>query len=135
MIFKILKGLRNRWAKKARLRNRIAVVHYEKELADLLAEIIRGGGYEVDVFTNSLLASEIIGSQHAIYSLVLTSWRMPSLSGRDLGMRLSKIDPGIKIILILALDAGFSCEFDHIIMPVTPSELIETINNKIKNGK
>lgn len=88
-----------------------------------------------------MFASEKIGSQHSIYSLVLTDWRMPGLTGIELALYLSKIDPGIKIILISALSSDEAyylmgdVKFDHISMPVTTPKLLEVINNKIKNGK
>jgi DNA-binding NtrC family response regulator len=115
-------------------------------VAKEFAEMIRGGGYEVDVFTDPMLASEKIGSQHSIYLLVLTGWRMPRLSGPALALDLSKIDPGIKIILFSALDSqtanksldfmARTCnvKFDHFSIPVMGSELLEMINNKIKYG-
>ena len=92
-------------------------------MADVFAEAIRGEGYKVDVFTNPLLASEKIGSQHSIYSLVLTGWRMRGLSGIELVLYLSKLDPGIKIILISPLSSEEAyymmgdVKFDHISMP------------------
>jgi DNA-binding NtrC family response regulator len=119
-------------------------------LADVFAKVIRGGGYEVDVFTNSTHASDKIGSQHSIYSLVLTGWRMPGLNGIELAMYLSKTDPGIKIIVISPLHPtdpiydhfiqnGYifvgGVKFEHISMPITGAELLAIINNKIKNGK
>ena len=112
-------------------------------MADVFAETIRREGYEVDVFTNPLLASEKIGSQHSIYSLVLIGWRMPRLTGPELALDLSKIDPRIKIILFSALNSQtandyldyikrtFNVKFDHFSLPIG-SELLEIINNKIK---
>ena len=115
-------------------------------MAKGFAEAIRGEGYEVDVFTNPLLASEKIGSQHSIYLLVLTGWRMPRLTGPELALDLSKIDPRIKIILFSSLDSQmanyyldfitrtYNVKFDHFSMPVSESELLEMINRKIKYG-
>jgi DNA-binding NtrC family response regulator len=127
------------------IRNRIAVVYSEDELADCYAEIIRGGGYEVDVFTDPVLASEKIGSQHSIYLLAVIGWRMPRLTGPELALDLYKIDPGIKIILFSAWDLANhaldhlartdNVRFDHFYMLVTSAELLEMINNKIKYGK
>lgn len=112
-------------------------------MAKEFAEVIRAGGYKVDVFTNPILASEKICLEHSIYSLVLTGWQMPRLTGPELALDLSKIDPRIKIILFSALDSPmandyldyvtriFSVKFDHFSMPVTELELLEIINNKI----
>jgi len=110
------------------------------------AVVIRGGGYEVDVFTNPILASEKIGLEHSIYSLVLIGWRMPRLTGPELALDLSKIDPRIKIILFSALfgqEANHyldfiarteNVKFDHFYMVVSTAELLEMVNNKIKYG-
>jgi DNA-binding NtrC family response regulator len=124
-------------------------------LADVFAKIIRGAGYEVDVFTNSMLALEKIGSQHSIYSLVLTGWRMRGMDGIELALHLSKIDPGIKIIVISHYYPGDPIydhfaqnglfqngyifwegfKFEHLSMPFDSAKLLEVVNNKIKNGK
>jgi DNA-binding NtrC family response regulator len=110
------------------------------------AEMIRRGGYEVDVFTDPMVASEKIGSQHFIYLLAVIGWRMPRLTGPELALNLSKIDPGIKIILFSALyglmandywdfiTRTYNVKFDHFYMVVTGPELLEMINDKIKYG-
>jgi len=120
-----------------------------------------------------MIASEKIGSQHSIYLLAVIGWRMPHVSGYELALYLSKIDPEIKIILFSAWDyankmmgqvegvnwgphyvtdplrlqdmpsdlANFlmgpvvGAKFDHLDMPISREELLEAINNKIKNGK
>ena len=116
-------------------------------MAKSYAEMIRGGGFEdVDVFTNPVLALEEIGSRHSVYLLVLIGWRMPRLTGPDLGLKLFKIDPEIKIILFSALfgqEANHyldfiarteNVKFDHFYMVVSTAELLEMVNNKIKYG-
>ena len=97
-------------------------------MTNSFAEMLRGGGFEdVDVFTNPVLALEKIGSRHSVYLLVLIGWRMPHLTGPELGLELSKIDPVIKIILFSALDPYLAREwileklwikFDHFSLPV-----------------
>ena len=117
-------------------------------MANSYAEMLRGGGFEdVDVFTNPVLALEEIGSRHSVYLLVLIGWRMPRLTGPELGLELSKIDPVIKIILFSALfgpdlasdyldfiTRNCNVKFDHFYMAVDSAELLEMINNKIKYG-
>ncbi len=114
------------------------------------AETLRGGGFEdVDVFTNPVLALEEIGSRHSVYLLVLIGWRMPRLTGPELGLELSKIDPVIKIILFSALFGWggqesndyldfiartYNVKFDHFYVAVDSAELLEMVNNKIKYG-
>ena len=68
---------------------------------------------------------------------------MPRLTGPELALDLSKIDPRIKIILFSSLDSQmanyyldfitrtFNVKFDHFSIPVTGSELLKIINNKI----
>jgi len=75
---------------------------------------------------------------------------MPRLSGLELALDLSKIDPGIKIILLSALDRVCAqsilgnpqtinilrgVKLDHFSMPADSSELLEMINRKIKYGE
>jgi len=119
-------------------------VYSEEEVAYSSAEAIRDAGYEVDLFTKPILALEEIGSRHSVYLLVLIGLRMPRLSGIELALKLYKLDPEIKIILFSALELSRALDFiartdnvkfDHLTMPFSTSELLETIYNKIKNGK
>jgi DNA-binding NtrC family response regulator len=115
-------------------------------VANSFAEMIRKGGYDVGVFTDPMLASDKIGSQHSIYLLALIGWRMPRLTGPELALNLSKIDPGIKIILFSALygpiandfldsvTRTYNIKFDHFYMAVNGPVLLEIINDKIKYG-
>ena len=91
------------------IRNRIAVVFHEHELAYIFAKMIREAEHEVDEFTSSRVASEGISSEHVIYLLALSAWRMPGINGIDLALHLSKKDPGIKIIVISAIHPRVPC--------------------------
>lgn len=110
-------------------------MYSEEEVAYFTAEAIRDAGYEVDLFTKPILALKKIGSRHSVYLLAVIGWRMPRLSGYELALHLSKIDPEIKIVLFSALPYGIDIEFDHLSMPFSNSELLETIYDKIKYGK
>jgi DNA-binding NtrC family response regulator len=117
---------------KASPRHRIAVVDDEHELADLYAEALRIVGYTVDVFTNSMYASQTISSEHLSYSLLLTDVRMPSLSGIELARSIAKVDDRIKIVLISAFELLDDTDFQCIKKPIHMSELREVISNKLK---
>ena len=125
------------------IRNRIAVIEDEEDIANLFGELIRGEGYEVDIFTNSVIAYEKISSLHSRYSLVVTDNRMPGLTGFELAKNLYKIDREIQTVFISCLDINWAngimdhigIKFDFYRKPITSQQLREIVNNKMKKGK
>ncbi|MGI9437051.1 MAG: hybrid sensor histidine kinase/response regulator, partial [Geminicoccaceae bacterium] len=76
-----------------RVRGRIMVVEDEPEIADMVAEMLRGDGHDVLVAHSGRAALDQIGGEGL--DLVISDLRMPGLSGTDLHHMLSMHHPGI----------------------------------------
>ena len=73
------------------LRPRILVVDDERVIAQLIADVLSGEGYDVDTAPHGLAALEEIG-RHA-YDLILSDLRMPELDGLGLYRELQQRRP------------------------------------------
>ena len=63
-------------------------------------------GYELVCFTNPILAFENYKQFHEKYSLMITDFRMPDMSGIELAKKIRELSSTIKIYLITAYDIG-----------------------------
>jgi DNA-binding NtrC family response regulator len=104
-------------------------------LAYLFAEVLQSGGYAVDVFTDPVLASKKIGSEHSDYALVPSDMRMPELSGVELARWICKKDNNNKILLISAFDNIDYEDFQHIRKPVTMTQLLEMVTRELPDER
>jgi two-component system NtrC family sensor kinase len=74
-------------------RPRILVVDDESIIAQLIADVLTGDGYEVDTAPDGLAALELIGRR--VYDLVLSDLRMPELDGLGLYRELERSRPDL----------------------------------------
>ena len=112
----------------------ILLVDDEETIARLLKRMLECLGYRVTVRTSSVEALQAFRSQPEKFDLVVTDLGMPNMSGTDLAGALLGIRPDIPIVLFTgfsetilkekALAAGIR---EHIMKPVVPSQLAETI--------
>ena len=80
----------------------VMVVDDEEELACLFMELIKGSGFNSVSFTDPLLALKHIRSNPEMYSLVITDFRMPGISGIELAKKIREYNSKVKILLITA---------------------------------
>jgi CheY-like chemotaxis protein len=79
------------------------VVDDDRDTLYLFKEILING-YNVIGFLDSIPAFEYIKVHHKEYSIVLTDYRMPSMSGcQFVKKRIQELDNRIRIIIITAL--------------------------------
>ena len=74
-------------------RLRILVVDDEPTIAQLIADVLTGDGYDVDTAPDGLAALELIGRR--AYDLILSDLRMPELDGLGLYRELERTRPGL----------------------------------------
>ena len=103
------------------------MVDDERDLVELFGDAIKCSGYTVEIYTNAIFASEVIGSQHGNYALIISDIRMPGLSGIELADYISGVDPQISILLMTAFDSIEQNRFECIQKPIRISELIELV--------
>ena len=113
----------------------------DSEIARMvLEEMLQSFGFEVFCAAN---AQEAIGifqaehSQQAPFSILLTDWKMPGMSGIDLVEHLKKTSPDVpSVVMITAYgieaikDATTPNSVDdYLLKPVNPSNLFDVLNN------
>jgi PAS domain S-box-containing protein len=88
-----------RRAARARLAGRVLVAEDEAPIRELLEDLLGGWGLEVALHANGATARDAFASEPHAYDLVLTDNSMPRLSGLQLARVVSRIRPGVPVIL------------------------------------
>jgi DNA-binding NtrC family response regulator len=79
---------------------KIIVVDDEKIICNTAKKILEMEGYEVDTFTNSVLALEAIRKNQ--YDLIITDLMMEEVSGMDILREVNLRSPQTKVIMLTA---------------------------------
>jgi DNA-binding NtrC family response regulator len=108
------------------------VVDDDPDTLYLFKEILING-YNVIGFLDSILAFGYIKVHHKEYTIVLTDYRMPSMSGcQFVKKRIQELDNRIRIIIITALHSvNKSLKVPIIFKPITMRELVDLIKDNI----
>jgi PAS domain S-box-containing protein len=85
---------------------RILIVEDEELLIELTSRILRSAGYTVHMARSGAEALEFLERQPDAVELVLTDMVMPGMSGRELGARIARSYPSIRILYT----SGYSSE-------------------------
>lgn len=80
------------------------IVDDEKDLAEVLGDILQFEGYQVTPVLDGYTAIEVAKKTH--YDLVLLDIRLPGINGVETFIRLKEIDPKVKVVMM----TGFSVE-------------------------
>jgi CheY-like chemotaxis protein len=120
-------------------KRRILVVDNEPDITVTLQVGLEEGGFDVDAFTDPLLALKSFKPN--FYDLVLIDIVMPKIDGFELYERLKKVDPDVKVCFLTASEM-YHEEFrdvEHCALnkdlflqkPISTDDLIREINKKI----
>jgi ATP-dependent Lon protease len=115
---------------------KILVVDDEKIVCDMARIILENEGYEVDIFTDSVLALDAIRNQP--YDLVVTDLMMENVSGMDILREVNQLYPDTKVIMLTAyatLDATIEAIreriYDFFPKPVKIEELKRSVKKAL----
>jgi CheY-like chemotaxis protein len=122
-------------------KNRILVVDNERDITIALQAGLEDGGFDVDTFTDPLLALKSFKPN--FYDLVLIDIIMPDIDGFELYERLKKIDPDVNACFLTASEM-YHEEFrkaEHCALnkdlflqkPISTNDLIMEVNKKINS--
>jgi CheY-like chemotaxis protein len=122
-------------------KRRILVVDNEPDITVTLQVGLEEGGFDVDAFTDPLLALKSFKPN--FYDLVLIDIVMPKIDGFELYERLKKVDPDVKVYFLTASEM-YHEEFrdvEHCALnkdlflrkPISTDDLIREINNRINS--
>ncbi|HUN68364.1 MAG TPA: PAS domain S-box protein, partial [Burkholderiales bacterium] len=84
---------------RVRLSGRVLVVDDEQAIRDFMADLLGGWGLEVDVLADGAAARDAVAADPQRFDLVITDQTMPHLTGLKLARVLSRLRPGLPVIL------------------------------------
>ena len=111
----------------------IAIIDDDNDIVSLFKEALEMSGYNVTAFTDPIKAFNHIKQKPKEYELVLSDYKMPSMNGLELCIKLIEFNPMIKVILMTAF---INFEFDIpnftcLIKPISIARLLQTVKDSL----
>jgi DNA-binding response OmpR family regulator len=126
-------------APEANPRRLILVVDDEPFMLEMVARVLREGGYDVEEAPHGLAAKELLQRGELTPDLVLTDLKMPHMDGFQLGRVVAERWPAVP----MAYMSGYGAEAESILpadlltrcfiaKPFSPGELLELVDRCIR---
>lgn len=119
----------------------ILFVDNEKQIVDIVQQILHRLGYRVTAISSSLDALEMFRAQPGNFDIVITDLTMPNMTGDKLAGELLKIRPDIPIILCTGFSEKISEEKakalgirEFILKPIAMSRLANILRKVLDKG-
>jgi DNA-binding response OmpR family regulator len=84
------------------MNNGVLVVDDEPDLGLILKMVLEDNGFQVDSFTDPLLALENCKGKAGKYELLILDIKMPDMNGFELYKQVKKIDDKVKVCFLTA---------------------------------
>jgi CheY-like chemotaxis protein len=91
-------------------KGKIFVVDDEPDNASIFTMSLEDGGFEVDTFTDPLLALSMFKAGKK-YDLLILDIKMPNMNGFELYEEIRKIDNKVRVCFLTAFGEGYTEEF------------------------
>jgi DNA-binding response OmpR family regulator len=88
-------------------RNKILTVDDEPDNALTIKKGLEHNGFEVDSFTDPILALNNIRNNSSLYDTIILDVKMPNLDGLQLYKEIRDINKGVKVCLFSAVQPNF----------------------------
>ena len=122
-------------------KRKILVVDDEPDNASVFTMGLEDGGFQVDTFTNPLLALSTIKADKK-YDLLILDIKMPDMSGFELYEEIRNIDNKVRVCFLTAFGEGYTEEFGRrftssspnisfIRKPIRVDDLVKKVNEVI----
>lgn len=123
-------------------KRKILIVDDEPDNASVFAISLEDGGFEVDTFTDPMLALSTFKAGK-IYDLLILDIKMPSMNGFDMYDAIRKVDNKVKACFLTAFGEGYTEEFEKrfppslfsdisfIRKPIRMDDLVKKVNEMI----
>jgi CheY-like chemotaxis protein len=123
-------------------KRKVLVVDDEPDNTSIFSMSLEDGGYEVDAFTDPLLALSKFKSVKK-YDLLILDIKMPDMNGFELYEEIRKIDNKVKTCFLTAFGEGYTEEFGRrfssstnvsfIRKPIRVDDLVKKVNEMMVN--
>ena len=124
-------------------KKRVLVVDDEPDNTSIFSMGLEDGGFEVDAFTDPLLALSKLKSGRKKYDLLILDIKMPDMNGFELFEEIRKIDSKAKACFLTAFGEGYTEEFGRrfpssisvsfIRKPIRIDDLVKKVNEIMVN--
>jgi PAS domain S-box-containing protein len=84
---------------RSRLAGRVLVVDDEETIREFMSDLLGGWGLEVTTLADGASARDAVAAEPRRYDLVITDQTMPKLTGLALAREVSRLRPGLPVIL------------------------------------
>ena len=122
-------------------KRKILVVDDEPDNASVFTMGLEDGGFQVDTFTNPLLALSTIKADKK-YDLLILDIKMPDMNGFELYEEIRNIDNKVRVCFLTAFGEGYTEEFGRrftssspnisfIGKPIRVDDLVKKVNEVI----
>jgi CheY-like chemotaxis protein len=128
-------------AKEKEEKKKILVVDDEPDNASIFSMGLEDVGFNVDAFTDPLLALSKFKSQYKKYELLILDIKMPDMNGFELFEEIRKIDNKVKACFLTAFGEGYTEEFGRrfpssinvsfIRKPIRIDDLVKKVNELV----
>ena len=122
-------------------KNKILVVDDEPDNTSIFSMSLEDGGFEVDAFTDPLLALSTFKSGHKRYDYLVLDIKMPDMNGFELYEEIRKIDNKVKACFLTAFGEGYTEEFGRrfptstnvsfMRKPIRVDDLVKKVNKMV----
>ena len=123
-------------------KRKILVVDDEPDNASIFTMSLEDGGFEVDTYTNPLLALSIFKAGSKKYDLLILDIKMPDMNGFELYEEIRKTDNKVRVCFLTAFGEGYTEEFEKrftsssptvsfIRKPIRLDDLVKKVNEVI----
>jgi CheY-like chemotaxis protein len=85
--------------RRPKLKGRVLVVDDEQAIRDFMSDLLGGWGLEVTVLADGAAARDAVATDPQRFDLVITDQTMPQLTGLALAKLISRLRPGLPVIL------------------------------------
>jgi|SRR5215216_2824084 DNA-binding response OmpR family regulator len=123
-------------------KRKILVVDDEPDNASIFTMSLEDGGFEVDTYTNPLLALSMFKAGSKKYDLLILDIKMPDMNGFELYEEIRKTDNKVRVCFLTAFGEGYTEEFEKrftsssptvsfIRKPIRLDDLVKKVNEVI----
>jgi two-component system response regulator ChvI len=114
----------------------VAVIDDEADLANLFVEALNSENIKAIAFSDPLAAVDYLHDHHSEFCLVITDWRMPSISGLELAKLVQQMDSDVRIVIMSAFDLDKDQlraiqKDEYLRKPMHVAQLIEMVKKQL----